>query len=129
VESAVLSEQEQRSLLRIERRLRAEDHRFTEAFEMFMPDLDLDLPVESELRPAVRLVELARSSLAVAALLLIPMLWLVALVGSGDLATVSRLALLPVSALLLALGFALHPDRRGRRRTRRRTRRGAVSSC
>jgi len=125
----VLSEQEQRSLLRIERRLRAEDHRFTEAFEMFMPDLDLDLPVESELRPAVRLVELARSSLAVAALLLIPMLWLVALVGSGDLATVSRLALLPVSALLLALGFALHPDRRGRRRTRRRTRRGAVSSC
>ena len=125
----MLSEQEQRSLLRIERRLRAEDHRFTEAFEMFMPDLDLDLPVESELRPAVRLVELARSSLAVAALLLIPMLWLVALVGSGDLATVSRLALLPVSALLLALGFALHPDRRGRRRTRRRTRRGAVSSC
>jgi len=122
----VLSEQEQRSLLRIERRLRAEDHRFTEAFEMFMPDLD---PIDSEPRPAVRLVELARSSLAVAALLLIPMLWLVALVGSGDLATVSRLALLPVSALLLALGFALHPDRRGRRRTRRRTRRGAVSSC
>ncbi len=107
----MLSEQEQRSLLRIERRLRAEDHRFTRSFEVFSPDLDLVFPVESELRPMVRVVEMTRRSLAVAALLLIPVIWLVALVSSGDLASVSRLALVPVTAMLLALGFAVHPDR------------------
>lgn len=110
----MLSEQEQRSLLGIERSLRAEDDRFTRSFEVFRPDLDLVFPVESELSPVARLVELTRRSLAVAALLLIPVVWLVAWASSGDLATVSRLALLPMTALLLALCFALHPDRRRR---------------
>lgn len=112
----MLSDREQRSLLQIERSLRAEDDRFTRSFESFRVDLGLVFPEESEQRLATRLLRATRWVLCVAVLALIPVVWVVAVVSSGEVAAVSRVVALPASALLLALSLALHPDRRRRGR-------------
>jgi hypothetical protein len=114
VEEVVLSDREARSLLQIERNLRAEDDRFTRSFEAFRVDLDLVFPDQSE-RPLVSMLILrTRWALSVAVLALIPLAWVVAVASSGDLAAFSRILVLPLSALLLAVGLVLHPDRRRR---------------
>jgi hypothetical protein len=110
----VLSDREQRSLLDIERSLRAEDDRFTRSFETFQVDLGLVFPDESE-RPRVSsLLRAVRCTLSLATFALIPVVWAVAVLSAGDVAAVSQVVVLPVSALLLAVGLAVYPDRRRR---------------
>jgi hypothetical protein len=107
----VLSEREQRSLMQIERRLRAEDDRFTRSFETFKVDLAMVFP-DPQARPVLdRVVHLGRWTLSVTSLALIPAVWAVVVLSSGDLAAVSRIAALPLTAFLLAVGLAMHPDR------------------
>lgn len=115
----MLTEREWRSLLQIERHLRAEDARFTRCFELFKLDgmlVRAEMPVPSE---PPSLVYRGRWALSVAVLVLIVPLWAMAVIGSGDVAGLTQILACPMSALLLAVALAVHPDRRRRRTTAR----------
>jgi hypothetical protein len=122
VEGVVLSEREQRSLAEIELSLRTEDRRLTRSFELFRLDPLLEaLEEEKPQRPVLRsLIRRGRWVLAITALASILPLWAAVLMTSGTYAALAQILVLPLSSLLLALGMALHPDRR-RRTPRRRT--------
>lgn len=122
VEGVVLSEREWRSLTEIELSLRAEDHRLTRSFELFRLDPLLEaLEARDERHPVLRsLIRRGRWMLAITAFVSLVPLWAAVLMTSGVYAALGQVLVLPLSSLLLAVGLALHPDRR-RRTSRRRT--------
>jgi hypothetical protein len=125
VEGVVLSERERRSLTEIELSLRVEDRRLARSFELFR--LDPLLEEEEDQRPVLRaFIRRSRWVLAVTSIALIVPLWAAVLLTSGMYAALAQILVLPLSSLLLAVGMALHPDRR-RRTTRRRTTRRRTS--
>jgi hypothetical protein len=116
----VLSERERRLLREIELSLRAEDRRLVRSIELFSLDPLLEA-LEQPRRPALAAVaRRSRRVLAIAAVAAIVPLWAAVLMTSGTYAALAQIAVLPLSSLLLAVGMALHPDRR-RRTPRRRT--------
>ena len=117
----MLSERERRSLAEIELSLRVEDRRLARSFELFRLDPLLEaLEDDGPGRPALRaFVRRSRWVLAVTAVAMIVPLWAAVLLTSGMYAALAQILVLPLSSLLLAVGMALHPDRR-RRTTRRR---------